>query len=151
MPCAACDKIERMRRGEEPAFVAELDESFISLADDARYEGWCTLFLKTHDEHLHRLPLARQCRLFHDVARVAAAIAGSLTPVRLNYECLGNVLHHVHWHLIPRYATDPEPAATIWTRPAADKALAVGPERRDQLVQQLREALAVQSSDSALG
>ena len=32
--------------------------------------------------------------------------------VRINYENLGNQLHHIHWHVIPRYADEPEKLRT---------------------------------------
>src|SRR5688500_5141176 len=103
MTCEACERIAWIRDGDNPYFLADLRESYAVLADDRRYEGWCSLLLKDHAEHLHELPVGRQTRLFADVAKVAAAVNAALKPVRLNYECLGNLLHHVHWHVIPRY------------------------------------------------
>jgi diadenosine tetraphosphate (Ap4A) HIT family hydrolase len=34
--------------------------------------------------------------------------------VRINYECLGNQVAHVHWHVIPRHASDPDPRNAVW-------------------------------------
>jgi diadenosine tetraphosphate (Ap4A) HIT family hydrolase len=35
----------------------------------------------------------------------------------LNYELLGNGAPHLHWHLFPRYDTDPSPGWPVWSDP----------------------------------
>jgi diadenosine tetraphosphate (Ap4A) HIT family hydrolase len=35
-------------------------------------------------------------------------------PVKMNYELLGNQVAHIHWHLVPRLAGDPEPQWPVW-------------------------------------
>src|SRR5690606_12311995 len=110
MGCLACERISEIVSGVNPYFVAELDESYAVLSDDQPYEGWTILLLKEHCEPLTELPVDRQLRLFKDVARVAGALQREFRPVRINYECMGNQLHHIHWHVIPRYADDSDPA-----------------------------------------
>ena len=139
MACPACERIAGIH--SDPAFLAELKESYAVLADAQGYVGWCTLILKEHAEHLHGLPTERQASLFEDVARVAAAVRKVFQPKRLNYECLGNVTPHVHWHVIPRYADDPEPGATVWVRPAAEREAPATPAQREERAGKLREAL----------
>lgn len=141
MDCPACARIAAIRRGEEPALVAELPETFVLLAEEQRYEGWCVLFLKEHAEHLAALPIERQGRIFLDVARVGRALTRAFGPRRLNFECLGNLLHHIHWHVIPRYAWDPDPTATIWVRPASERPGPVASERRAELIARVRKGL----------
>jgi diadenosine tetraphosphate (Ap4A) HIT family hydrolase len=120
--------------------ICELRESVVFLHEHQRYEGWCVLVLKEHAEQLHALPVPRQVRLWEDVAQVAGAIVRCFSPRRLNYECLGNVAGHVHWHVIPRYVepVDPEPGATVWVRPAAERDCGVGAERAAELIGRLR-------------
>jgi diadenosine tetraphosphate (Ap4A) HIT family hydrolase len=79
-------------------------------------------------------------RLWEDVAQVAGAIVRCFSPRRLNYECLGNVAGHVHWHVIPRHVepVDPEPGATVWVRPAAERDCGVSAERAAELIGRLR-------------
>ena len=143
MSCIACDRIARIGRGEDPEFVATLAESYVVLADEQAYRGYCILFLKDHHEHLGRLPLERQLRLYEDVARVAAAIDREVAPARLNYACLGNLVTHVHWHVTPRYADDPERQHPIWVRPLAERRVALPADDRRALIERLRRALGV--------
>ena len=41
-------------------------------------------------------------------------MARAFKPFKLNYEALGNGTPHVHWHLVPRYESDPHPRGPIW-------------------------------------
>lgn len=101
------------------------------------------------------LPRERQERLQLDVLDVARAMHAALDvpsgvllaagvpagPLRINYECLGNVVAHVHWHLIPRRAGDADPGATVWVRPASETDCGCGDGLRDTLVAGLRGAM----------
>jgi diadenosine tetraphosphate (Ap4A) HIT family hydrolase len=141
MDCFACDRIEQIRRGENPHFIAELAESYVVLADEQAYNGWCILLLKDHHEHLAGLSLQRQVRLWEDVAKVAAAMTREFKPVRINYEGLGNELHHIHWHVIPRYANDLAPQAPVWMRSHEERRVILKPDDEAALVARLRRAL----------
>lgn len=45
-----------------------------------------------------------------EVLRVAEALQRHYRPVKMNYETLGNMVPHLHTHLVPRYADgDPAP------------------------------------------
>lgn len=142
MTCPACQRIAAIRDGTNPSFIAELSDSFAVLHDHQPYEGWCVLLLKGHHEHLHLLPIDRQRRLAEDIARTAAAIAAACSPRRINYECLGNQLAHIHWHVIPRYEPprDPDPASAVWVRPAAELSRGVSEETRRDTIFRLQSA-----------
>jgi diadenosine tetraphosphate (Ap4A) HIT family hydrolase len=141
MDCSACARIARIAEGKNPDFVATLAESHVTLADEQAYRGYCILLLKDHHDHVDELPPERQARLWDDVARVAGALRRELAPVRLNYACLGNFVTHVHWHVIPRYADDPEPQHPIWVRPVAERVVSLPAGERQRLVAALRGAL----------
>lgn len=141
MACLACDRIALIPHDRNPDFVAELQESYVTLADEQAYRGYCILLLKDHHEHLADLPVERQLRLYEDVARVAAALRRELAPRRINYACLGNLLTHVHWHVTPRYPDDPEPQHPIWVRPLAERRVALPAPERQALIAQLKRAL----------
>lgn len=48
-----------------------------------------------------------------EVLRVGWALETHLEPVKMNYDLLGNLLPHLHTHLIPRYADDPRPGRPL--------------------------------------
>ena len=43
---------------------------------------------------------------------MAQALANVFKPTKINYELLGNMVPHMHWHLVPRFESDP-----LWPRP----------------------------------
>lgn len=121
--CLVCDRCER---GEHPLLVGALRHAFVVLGDNQGCPGWCVLVLRRHVEHLDELSLDAQRELFGEAALAARAVrrvfAGAGAgggPVRINYECLGNQVGHVHWHIIPRHADDPTPREAVWGWPAA--------------------------------
>lgn len=119
--CEICGRLAEIRSGRHPWLIAELGETYAVLGDNQGCRGWCVLLVKEHVEHLAELTRERQGRVFDDVARVAGAIRAVFPasgrgggPPRINYECLGNVAAHVHWHVIPRHGDDPAPAGPVW-------------------------------------
>ncbi len=124
-----------------PALIAELSETYLILGDNQGCPGWCTAILKDHHEHLAEFSPDRQARIFRDVAAAAAAIRTTLGPLRLNYECLGNVVPHIHWHIIPRHLNDPTPRETVWNWPPARLKGTLTDEDRAALIARLRAAL----------
>lgn len=45
---------------------------------------------------------------------MAKTLAEIYQAKKINYELLGNQLPHVHWHVIPRLANDPDPLEPVW-------------------------------------
>ena len=142
MDCSACTRVAAIAEGRNPDFIATLSESHVTLADEQAYRGYCILLLKDHHEHLDELPLDRQQRVWEDVMRVATVLRQEVAPVRLNYACLGNLVTHVHWHVIPRYADDPEAQHPIWVRPLAERRISLPESDRQRLIAALRRRLA---------
>lgn len=148
MSCPLCAQVELASAGKHDRLIAELDETFVFLSERQGCHGWSVLVLKEHAEHLAELSIDRQQRVFADVARVAGAIrsvfatsgAGS-GPPRINYECLGNQAAHVHWHVIPRHADDPDPRNAIWGWDAKVLAGNMNEQRANELARAIALAL----------
>src|SRR5215207_2101284 len=62
----------------------------------------------------------------HDRLRVHDP-AHEVSPVKLNYDLLGNSVPHLHTQIVPRYADDPRPG---WPFPFPDPDPAPMPEAR---------------------
>jgi diadenosine tetraphosphate (Ap4A) HIT family hydrolase len=141
MPCPLCDSVEKARRGDHALFIAELGESIVVLGENQGCPGWCVLILKEHRDHLADLSTARQAALFEDVARVAGAVRSVFGPLRINYECLGNQVSHVHWHVVPRHAGDPTPRLAVWGWSPEQLRGEASQADREALCGKLRDAL----------
>lgn len=123
--CRAC-------RGEWPpaaAFIADRGPASAYLHDDQYFPGWTVLVLKHHVTELYDLDSHERHALMDAVSEVARALADAYGAVKLNYALLGNLLPHIHWHLIPRMADDPIPREPVWAHPHAPRALSPAEQR----------------------
>ncbi len=139
--CPLCRAAVAAERDEGRLHVATFDETVALLGENQGCRGWTVLILREHIEHMAELTVERQARVFSEVARMAAAIRGVIGPVRINYECLGNVEPHIHWHIIPRHADDPTPRAPVWGWPSAQLRGSMDEAAREKLAFELRAAV----------
>jgi diadenosine tetraphosphate (Ap4A) HIT family hydrolase len=49
-----------------------------------------------------------------EVSGVAQALKLAFDARKVNYALFGNLVPHVHWHLIPRLAADPAPHEAVF-------------------------------------
>ncbi len=138
---AACPLCDQIMDATHPRRIATLPETIVMLGENQGCRAWCVAVLKDHVEHLADLSLESQSRIFADVARVAAAIRAVIGPTRINYECLGNQVGHIHWHIIPRHGDDPTPREPVWDWPAAQLRGTMTDADRHALAMSLRGAL----------
>jgi len=92
-------------------------ESRVSVAKlnpDQAFEGYTFLTLKWHEEELYRLIDRDRKQFLEDMSLVANALSKAFKPDKMNYELLGNSMPHLHWHLVPRYSSDPMWGRPIW-------------------------------------
>jgi diadenosine tetraphosphate (Ap4A) HIT family hydrolase len=82
--------------------------------DDPDYPGFCRVVLNRHVAEMSDLAQHEQSRLMEVVFAVESAIREVLTPDKVNLASLGNVVPHLHWHIIPRYTSDRHFPNPIW-------------------------------------
>jgi diadenosine tetraphosphate (Ap4A) HIT family hydrolase len=135
--CGICSLIEQCRGGEFGDFIAELPRSFLILGDSQFYRGYCLLLAKEHVTELHLMEPGEARALFDEAVVVGRAIATVTRPLKLNYECLGNIEPHVHWHVLPRYESDKLRAAPAWVRPESERRATLEESDRLSLIRAL--------------
>jgi diadenosine tetraphosphate (Ap4A) HIT family hydrolase len=114
MPCEICDAARRIEAGDDEFAVARLQTGFVKLCSTQYFRGYTFFNAKACVAELHDLPVAERDAHLREMAEVAHALARAFKPRKLNYEALGNGTPHLHWHLIPRYETDPHPRGPVW-------------------------------------
>jgi diadenosine tetraphosphate (Ap4A) HIT family hydrolase len=125
----------------EPAHLVfyESRTSIGKLNPDQLFRGYSFLTLKWHSEELYQLSTKDRKSFLEDMCRAALALAETFSPDKMNYELLGNGMPHLHWHLVPRYKTDPAWGRPIWVGPRQRKRLAR--EDYDQIIARIRARL----------
>jgi diadenosine tetraphosphate (Ap4A) HIT family hydrolase len=134
----------RPASNEQWDFVAALSASSLYLAKNQTYRGHCQLiFDPRHAARPDQLS-AQEWGLFcADLFLAQNAIVRVVRPDHINIESLGNVVPHLHWHIVPRYLHDPRWGAPVWMTSAADMpATTLAAEDRDALIRTIRDALA---------
>jgi diadenosine tetraphosphate (Ap4A) HIT family hydrolase len=140
--CPLC--APRPESGPEWDFVAKLSVSSLYLAANQTYRGQCVLiFDPRHVARPDQLAAEEWAALSRDLHDAAKAVVRAARADHLNVESLGNVVPHVHWHVIPRFVGDARWGAPVWTSELAHmKNTRLEPRERAELIARLRDALA---------
>lgn len=112
----------------------------VVLIDDADYPGFCRVIWNAHVSEMTDLAIAERPALMRAVCQVEAAQREVLQPFKINLAALGNMVPHLHWHLIPRFGDDAHFPHPVWApavRRTAEDALA----QRRALLPALRAAV----------
>ncbi len=108
--CVMCERVSL----EGDLFIADLGISRAYFNEDQFFPGWVFVVLRRHATELYELSADERGVLIEDVNHVADALHRVYNPLKMNYELLGNQVPHIHWHLIPRLAGDPDPRWPVW-------------------------------------
>ena len=114
--CEICRRLPLITP-DSPYFIAELQTGFAVLGDHQVYDGYSLFIAKKCVPELHELHRAERTKFLEEMALVAEAVFKATNPRKLNYELLGNSVSHLHWHLFPRYDSDPDPKWPVWNDP----------------------------------
>lgn len=90
------------------------DRCRVVLADEPDYPGFLRVVLKSHVKEMTDLPPGAREALMRVVWAAEAALREVMAPDKVNLASLGNVVPHLHWHVIPRFADDPHFPNAVW-------------------------------------
>ncbi len=136
MSCPMCRRWQQ----ETDLRIAEFEHSYLVLNRDQFFPGYSLLFTREHVTELFHLDPRGRTGLMEEVNQVAAALHRAFSPAKMNYELLGNMVPHIHWHLVPRHASDPLWPRPIWSEPHQERWL--GPEALAETIARIQGELA---------
>ncbi len=87
----------------------------VVLVNDDNYPGFCRVIWNDHVKEMTDLLQEDRTFFMSIVWQVEQAVREVMRPDKMNIACLGNMVPHLHWHVIPRYIEDAHFPAPIWT------------------------------------
>jgi len=134
--CAGCELCEQ--DGGEVLYRNE--KLRVILVEDANYPGFCRVIWHDHVGEMTDLAPIDRSLLMRTVCQVESALREVMQPHKINLASLGNMVPHMHWHLIPRYTDDAHFPHPIWAAPQREPDPAILAQRRT-LLSTLRAAV----------
>ena len=120
--------------------IVELEHSYVILNRDQFFPGYTLLFTKAHVTELFHLDHSVRAGLMEEVSRVAEALFSTFQPDKINYELLGNMVPHIHWHIVPRFSSEALWPRPIWAENHTE--LILTPDEYNERIMLIRQALA---------
>lgn len=94
------------------AFTGDVAE--VRLERRSRLPGYCIVVWRLgHVAEPADLDPGQASRYWAEVMAAGRAVRARFTPVKVNYMTLGNIVPHLHTHVLPRYRDDPAPGGPI--------------------------------------
>ena len=97
--------------------------------------------LDAHVQEMTDLPATDQQRLLRVVLAAESALREVMAPDKINLASLGNVVPHLHWHVIPRFTDDPHFPNPVWDAKQRDAPHAAPPDLDARLAATLHNTL----------
>jgi diadenosine tetraphosphate (Ap4A) HIT family hydrolase len=135
-------RVDALRAGRDPTFVARLGSGWAVLGERQFLPGYCLLLADPVVATLNDLAGESRTAFLADVAALGDAVLAATRALRVNYAVFGNLEPALHAHVIPRFHDEPaelrtgHPWAYDWAAaPAFD------PEQHRELRDRIHAAL----------
>ena len=100
---------------EEGQLIWRGDDCRIILVNDPDLPGFCRVIWNQHVAEMTDLTYGEREHLMTLVFAVEEAVRDVMHPDKMNVAALGNMVPHIHWHVIPRYKDDAFFPGSVWS------------------------------------
>jgi diadenosine tetraphosphate (Ap4A) HIT family hydrolase len=139
--CPLCD-------ADAAALIWRGDKLRVIRADEAGFPAFYRVVWNAHVAEFSDLSALERAHCMDVVVQVEQALRQHLQPTKINLAALGNMVAHLHWHVIARFDWDSHFPAPVWAAAVRERAL----EKEDAvrallpvLEAQLRKSLGLRS------
>lgn len=94
--------------------VAQTQQLRIIRADDADHPAFYRVIWNDHVAEWTDLNAGERALMMSTVEAVEGVLREHLEPTKINLASLGNVVPHLHWHVIARFDWDARWPAPVW-------------------------------------
>ena len=110
-PCPLCHSAKETLLWQTPKLRV------IAVNDEPGVPAFCRVIWQEHIAEMTDLLPAERQELMEAVFKVEAGMCHILRPSKINLASLGNMVPHLHWHIIARFEDDAHFPAPIWAAP----------------------------------
>ncbi len=89
----------------------------VRVTDTPAHPVFYRVIVNAHVAEFSQLTKAERVLVMEAVALVEAVLIDQLQPAKVNLASLGNMVPHVHWHVVARFDDDAQFPAPIWAAP----------------------------------
>lgn len=128
------------------ALVFQAEKFRVIRAQEAAFPAFYRVVWTAHVAEFSDLDPNDRALCMAAVCAVEQALREQLQPTKINLAALGNVVPHLHWHVIARFDWDSHFPAPVWgspQRPVDGVALAALAARLDKVDDAIAQALSV--------
>lgn len=94
--------------------VASAERWRVIRAEDAAFPAFYRLVWRAHVAEFSDLTAAERHECMDAVAAIEQVLRDALAPTKINLASLGNVVPHLHWHVIARFDWDSHFPNPVW-------------------------------------
>ena len=98
------------------ALVYQCEKFRVIRADEAGFPAFYRLIWNQHVAEFSQLEPADQLLCMRAVSLVEKTLIEALQPTKINLAALGNMVPHLHWHIIARFDWDSHFPAPVWAQ-----------------------------------
>ncbi len=133
---------------EEGQLIWRGDDCRIILVNDPDLPGFCRVIWNRHVAEMTDLSYGEREHLMALVFAVEEVVRHVMHPDKVNIAALGNMVPHIHWHVIPRFKDDAFFPGSAWSQRIQETPANKIAERKqlaDQLPASIKAAIAALS------
>lgn len=116
----------------------------VIFAGEADFPGFVRVIWNGHVSEMTELSSSERDELMRIVFKVEDTVRRIMQPKKINLAALGNMVPHIHWHIIPRYEDDATFPGSVWSerlRATPSEVLATRRSQENRLRQELINVL----------
>jgi diadenosine tetraphosphate (Ap4A) HIT family hydrolase len=101
---------------EEGQLIWRGDDCRVIMVNDPDLPGFCRVIWNRHVAEMTDLSHGERDHLMTLVFAVEEAVRQVMHPDKVNIAALGNMVPHIHWHVIPRFKDDAFFPGSAWSK-----------------------------------
>ena len=110
----ACELCEHQQTPAWPLVWQNAQLRVVRVLDAPEFPGFYRVIWNAHAAEFSDLSVAQRQHCMAVVAEVEALLRAALGPTKVNLAALGNMVPHLHWHVIARFDWDSHFPQPIW-------------------------------------